>query len=579
MADASGLYPSDWCDSCIGMSTAETAAADAPASDFIRDKVRSDLASGRFSRVQTRFPPEPNGYLHIGHAKAIAVDFQIAEEFGGTCRLRFDDTNPTKEDISFVDGIIADLRWLGYEPDGEPVFASDYFEQIYRWAEHLITVGLAYVDDQDGETISAGRGGYGKPGIESPFRNRSVEENLDLFRRMRAGEFADSACVLRAKIDMQNENMQLRDPIMYRIRHAHHFRTGDAWCIYPTYDWAHGQSDAIEGVTHSLCSLEFDAHRELYDWYLAHVPFDGERPEQTEFARLGLTYTVMSKRKLATLVADGQVDGWDDPRMPTLRGMRKRGYPASAIRTFCAMVGVARTNGTNEIELLESVVRDELNVSAERRMAVLNPVKVVLTNWPAGHIEMREANNLPGENSPTRLIPFSGELWIERDDFMEVPAPKYYRLFPGNEVRLRYGYLITCDEVVKDADGNVTELRCTYDPETAGGQAPDGRKVKATLHWVSAAHAVDATVIQYDRLFTDPFPDGHDGVDPLDFLNPVARTRIANAKLEPSLAALLGGAHVQFERLAYYCVDEAEPLTFHQTVGLKDEWARLQKRT
>jgi glutaminyl-tRNA synthetase len=560
------------------MSSDETAAVDAPASDFIRDKVRSDLASGRFSRVQTRFPPEPNGYLHIGHAKAIGVDFGIADEFGGTCKLRFDDTNPTKEDMSFVDGIIADLRWLGFEPEGEPVFASDYFEQIYQWAEHLITEGLAYVDDQDGDAISLGRGGFGKPGIESPLRNRSVEENLDLFRRMRAGEFADSACVLRAKIDMQAENMQLRDPIMYRIRHAHHFRTGDAWCIYPTYDWAHGQSDAIEGVTHSLCSLEFDAHRELYDWYLVHVPFDGERPEQTEFARLGLTYTVMSKRKLATLVADGQVDGWDDPRMPTLRGMRKRGYPASAIRTFCAMVGVARTNGTNEIELLESVVRDELNASAERRMAVLNPIKVVLTNWPADTVEMRQANNLPGDDSPTRMIPFSGELWIERDDFMEAPAPKYYRLFPGNEVRLRYGYLITCNEVLKDADGNVTELRCTYDPDTAGGQAPDGRKVKATLHWVSAAHAVDATVVQYDRLFTDPFPDGHEGVDPLEFLNPISRTRIANAKLEPSLADLPGGSHVQFERLAYYCVDEAEPLTFHQTVGLKDEWARLQKR-
>jgi glutaminyl-tRNA synthetase len=561
------------------MSLDETAAADAQASDFIRDKVRSDLASGRFSRVQTRFPPEPNGYLHIGHAKAIGADFDIAAEFGGICKLRFDDTNPAKEDISFVDGIIADLRWLGYEPDGEPVFASDYFEQIYEWAEYLINQGLAYVDDQNGEAISAGRGGYGKPGIESPFRNRSVDENLDLFRRMRAGEFGDGAHVLRAKIDMQNENMQLRDPIMYRIRHAHHFRTGDAWCIYPTYDWAHGQSDAIEGVTHSLCSLEFDAHRELYDWYLANVPFEGERPEQTEFARLGLTYTVMSKRKLAALVADGQVDGWDDPRMPTLRGMRKRGYPASSIRHFCGMVGVARTNGTNEIELLESVVRDELNRAAERRMAVVNPIKVVLTNWLAGHVEMREANNLPGDDSPTRLIPFSGELWIERDDFMEVPAPKYYRLSPGTEVRLRYGYLITCHEVIKDGAGNVVELRCTYDPATAGGQAPDGRKIKATLHWVSVAHAVDATVIQYDRLFTDPFPDGHEGVDPLEFLNPVSRTRIANAKVEPSLAELPGGAHVQFERLAYYCVDEVEPLTFHQTVGLKDEWARLQKRS
>jgi glutaminyl-tRNA synthetase len=561
------------------MSLDATPAADVATSDFVREKVRNDLASGRFSRVQTRFPPEPNGFLHIGHAKAIAVDFDIAAEFGGICKLRFDDTNPEKEDTSFVEGIIADLRWLGFEPDGDPVYASDYFEQLYEWAEYLINQGLAYVDDQDSESISAGRGGFGKPGIESPFRDRSVEENLDLFRRMRAGEFPDSACVLRAKADMQHENMQLRDPIMYRIRHAHHFRTGDSWCIYPTYDWAHGQSDAIEGVTHSLCSLEFDSHRDLYDWYLEQLPLPSDKPEQTEFARLNLTYTVMSKRKLAKLVADGVVDGWDDARMPTIRGLRKRGYPATAIRAFCAHIGLGRTNGTSEIELLESFVRDELNRAAERRMAVLNPIKVVLTNWPSGHVEYREANNAPGDDSPTRMVPFGGELWIERDDFMEVPAPKYYRLSPGTEVRLRYGYLITCTDVIKDEFGNVTELRCTYDPATAGGQAPDGRKVKATLHWVSAAHAIDATVIQYDRLFSDPFPEGHEGVDSLEFLNPTSRTIIANAKLEPSLAEMPAGARVQFERLAYYCADEHEPLTFHQTVGLKDEWARLQKRT
>jgi glutaminyl-tRNA synthetase len=513
--------------------------------------------------------------LHIGHAKAIAVDFGIAAEFGGVCRLRFDDTNPVTEDVEFTDGIIDDIAWLGFTPTGDPVYASDYFEQLYTWAEYLIERGLAFVDDEDGETISMKRGGFGKPGVESALRNRTIEENLDLFRRMRAGEFPDGSCVLRARIDM-------RDPVMYRIRHAHHYRTGDTWCIYPTYDWAHGQSDAIEGVTHSICTLEFDSHRPLYDWYLAQLPLPGDTPEQTEFARLNLTYTVMSKRKLAALVKDGHVDGWDDPRMPTLRGLRRRGYPASAIRAFCAHIGIAKTNGVCEIELLESFVRTELNTVAERRMAVLRPIKVVLTNWPVGHVEMREAVNNPEDPAAgTRHIPFTGELWIERDDFMEEPPPKYYRLTVGREVRLRYGYLITCTEVVKDDAGEIIEIRCTYDPLTAGGNAPDGRKVRSTIHWVSAAHAANGTAVIYDRLFTDPFP-GSDGIDPLDQLNPASRSVLTTAKFEPALADITPGGHVQFERLAYFCRDTAADgggLVFHQTVGLKDEWARVQKRT
>lgn len=540
-----------------------------PTTDFLRDRVRADLASGRFSRVQTRFPPEPNGYPHIGHAKAIAVDFGIAAEFGGICRLRFDDTNPAAESYEFVEAIQADIAWLGFVPDGPVLFASDYFVQLYEWAELLIRNGLAYIDDEDAETISLNRGGFTTPGVDSPFRDRSVDENIDLFRRMRSGEFPDGAKVLRARIDMQHENMQMRDPIMYRIRHTHHFRTGDQWCIYPTYDWAHGQSDAIEGVTHSLCSLEFDSHRELYDWFLEHLPLPGDKPEQTEFARLNLTHTVTSKRKLAELVSDGVVDGWDDPRLPTLRGLRRRGYPASAIRAFCSHIGLARIPGTHEIELLESFVRDDLNRTVERRMAVLRPLKVVIENWPAGHVEYREAVNNPEDpDAGTRLVPFSGELFIERDDFMEVPPPKYYRLSVGREARLRYGYLITCIGVVKDDAGEVIELRCTYDPLTAGGQAPDGRKVKATLHWVSAAHAVDATVMIYERLF-----------DEAEALNPSSREVLSAVKLEPSLAHFAPGAHVQFERLAYFALDDRLPLVFHRTVGLKDEWARIQKRS
>jgi glutaminyl-tRNA synthetase len=553
---------------------------DTPRSDFVRDLVEADLESGRFGgRVRTRFPPEPNGYLHIGHAKSICLNFDLAAEYGGEVNLRFDDTNPTTEDSSFVDAIQEDVAWLGYEPSQAPLFASDYFEQLYDWAELLIRHGKAYVDDQDAETISAQRGGFTTPGVDSPYRDRPVDENLDLFARMRAGEFPDGSRVLRARIDMQHENMQMRDPVLYRIRHEHHHRTGTDWVIYPTYDWAHGQSDAIEAITHSICTLEFDSHRPLYDWCLDQldIPHD-RRPYQIEFARLALTYTVLSKRKLMQLVEQGLVDGWDDPRMPTLRGMRKRGYPASAIRAFCAHIGVAKMNGTHEIELLESFVRDELNRTALRRSAVLRPLKVVITNWPEGRVEMREAvNNPEDDGAGTREVPFSGTLFIERDDFMEEPEPKYYRLAPGREVRLRYGYFIRCDEVVKDAEGHVVELRCTYDPETAGGQAPDGRKVKSTIHWVSADHAVDATVALYDRLFGAEFPGQRTG-DPIDDFEPGSKEHLAGAKLEPALAEAAPGSVVQFERLGYFAIDPSTPMLFHRTVGLRDEWANIQKR-
>ena len=554
------------------------------ASNFVRDIVAADNEQNTFGgRVQTRFPPEPNGYLHIGHAKAITVDFGIAAEFDGGCNLRFDDTNPDTEDTSFVDGIIADLAWLGFPVDGDPLYASDYFEQLYDWAELLITKGLAYVDDQDAETISAQRGGYGKPGVESPHRDRPADDNLDLFRRMRAGEFAEGSHVLRAKIDMLHENMQLRDPVMYRIRGVHHHRTGALWSIYPTYDWAHGQSDAIEGVTHSLCTLEFDSHRALYDWYLEQLPLPFEQPRQTEFARLELTHTVTSKRKLAKLVDDGTVDGWDDPRMPTLRGLRRRGYPASSIREFCEFIGVSRTNSRHQIELLESFVRTELNRVALRRMAVLRPLRVVITNWPvddagAPAVEFVELNNNP-ENADdgTRMVPFSGVLYIEHEDFMAEPAPKYFRLSPGKEVRLRGAYFVTATGFDTDTDGNVVEVQVTYDPETQGGNAPDGRKVKSTMHWVSAAHAVDATVVLYDRLFTPDVPGEATG-DPLDDVNPDSREALDGTKVEPILADIEPGQVVQFERLGYFAADADQPLLFHRTVGLRDEWANIQKR-
>ena len=547
--------------------------------DFIREQVRTDNAAGTFGgRVQTRFPPEPNGYPHIGHAKAVCLSFEVAAENGGICRLRFDDTNPEGEDADYARAIADDIVWLGFEPDGPPVHASDYFEQLYTWAEHLVREGLAYVDDQDAETISATRGDFSTPGTDSGWRDRSVEENLQLLRDMRAGRFPDGSSVLRAKIDMAHPNMLMRDPVMYRIRHAKHFRTGDDWCIYPTYDWAHGQSDAIEGVTHSLCSLEFDAHRQLYDWYLEHLPLPGDRPRQYEFARLNLTHTVTSKRGLSRLINEGLVDGWDDPRLPTLRGLRRRGYPPEAIRAFCAHIGVARVNGVHEIELLESFVRTHHNRWALRRMAVLRPLEVVIDNWPAGEVEARRAVNNPEDpGAGEREVPFSGRLWIERDDFMLDPPRKFYRLAPGREVRLRAGYFLRCNDVETDASGEVVRLRCTYDPDTGGGQAPDGRKVRATIHWASAEHAVDATVALYDRLFSDPHP-GADGRDPLESCNPDSRELITSAKLEPALADTALGEVVQFERLGYFAHDPDTPLLFHRTVGLRDEWAKIQKR-
>ena len=565
--------------------------------DFIRDQVEADLGSQRFAgRVQTRFPPEPNGYLHVGHAKAICLDFTVASEFGGRCFLRFDDTNPATESPEYVEAIVDDVRWLGFEPD-EVRFASDYFEQLYAWAEYLIERGLAYVDDQDAETISAGRGGFGQPGIESPYRDREAPENLRLFREMAAGQHPEGSRVLRARVDMQHENMQMRDPVMYRIRHEHHYRSGDRWCIYPTYDWAHGQSDAIEGVTHSLCTLEFRDNRTLYDWYLEHLPLAelghrGDRPHQTEFARLELTHTITSKRILRRLVEDSHVDGWDDPRLPTLRALRRRGYPPSAIRDFCGFIGVARTNSRHAPELLESFVRTELNATAPRRMAVLRPLKLVITNWPSDDdgeplVEYREAVNNPEDPSAgTRQVPFSGTLWIEQDDFRLEAPPKYFRLTPGREVRLRAGYFVRCTDAVTDADGNVTEVHCTYDPETSGGQAPDGRKVKATIHWVSAAHAVPIEAALYERLFDAELPGERTG-DPLDDLHPNSRELCAGVA-EPAIGDITAGHVVQFERLGYFCADSAVPDStgpnnpqtplFHRTVGLRDEWANIQKR-
>ena len=554
------------------------------AGDFIRDIIRRDGELGTYGgRVQTRFPPEPNGYLHIGHAKAITVDFGIAEDFGGVCNLRLDDTNPDTEETEYFESILADIAWLGFHP-GQVLHASDYFGQLYEWATHLITQGLAYVDDSDTETISAQRGGFGRPGVESAYRARSVEENLDLFARMRAGEFPDGARVLRAKIDMQHENMALRDPVMYRIRHSHHFRTGDEWCIYPTYDWAHGQSDAIEGVTHSLCTLEFDTHRPLYDWYLAHLPLPGDRPKQIEFARLELTHTVTSKRRLAGLVADGTVDGWDDPRMPTLRGLRRRGYPAAALRAFCAEVGTTRTNSRQNIEALESYVRRELNRTAQRRMAVLRPLRLVIDNWPtdpsgAPVVEYFEVTNNPENPADgTRRVAFTGDLVIESDDFAEVPPPKFFRLSPGREVRLRGAYLVTATGVEHDPDGAVSVVHATYDPATRGGDAPDGRKVKSTMHWVSVPHAAEITAALYERLFTAAVPGEATG-ETLDDLNPASRQVLTGCLAEAALAEVAPGQVVQFERLGYFAADPDSPGLFHRTVGLRDEWAAIQRRS
>jgi glutaminyl-tRNA synthetase len=542
--------------------------------DFLRAAVAEDTAAGRFSgRVRTRFPPEPNGYLHIGHAKAICIDFGVAQEYGGQCNLRFDDTNPVKEDTEYVDGIKADIRWLGFEWAGQELYASDYFEQLYAYAVQLIRQGQAYVDDLTADEIRAHRGTLTEPGRESPFRNRSVEENLDLFQRMRAGEFPDGARTLRAKIDMAAGNINLRDPVMYRILHAPHHRTGEAWCIYPMYDFAHGQSDSIEGITHSLCSLEYEDHRPLYDWFCDALGI--YHPRQIEFARLNLSYTVMSKRKLRRLVQDGHVSGWDDPRMPTLSGLRRRGYTPEAIREFVRRVGVSKTSSMSEIGLLESCLRDDLNRRASRVMGVLRPLRVVIENYPEGQVELMTAVNNPEDPSAgTRSLPFSRVLYIEQDDFREEPPPKYFRLAPGREVRLRYAYFIKCVGVVKDpATGQVVELRCTYDPATRGGDAPDGRKVKATIHWLSAAHAVSAEVRLYDRLFRDSDPEAE--TDFVANLNPVSLEVLSQACVEPGLAGAAAGSLCQFERQGYFCVDpdsSAGHLVFNRSVSLKSDF-------
>ena len=550
--------------------------------DFLREAVAADVAAGRNGgKVVTRFPPEPNAYLHIGHVKAMCIDFGVAEEFGGHCNLRFDDTNPTREEQEYVDAIMADLDWLGFDWGDEAHFASDYFEQLYEWARELIGKGLAYVDDQSADEIRRARGTLTEPGVDSPFRERTAEENLDLFARMRAGEFGDGERVLRARIDMAAPNLNLRDPVMYRILHASHHRTGDDWCIYPMYDWGHGQGDAIEGVTHSLCSLEFEDHRPLYDWYIKQLGIFPSR--QIEFARGNITFTVTSKRRLLELIEAGHVDSWDDPRIPTLRGLRRRGVPPAAIRRFWTEVGVAKRENNIEVSLLEFCIRDHLNKVAPRVMGVLDPLKVVITNYPEDQTEELEAvNNPEDETAGSRKVPFGRELWIERDDFMEDPPKKFFRLAPGREVRLRYAYFITCDEVVKDDDGNIVELRCTYDPATRGGDAPDGRKVKATLHWVSAAHAVAAEVRLYDRLFRVENPtDVEDGQDWLENLNPDSLTVLPTCYVEPAAAAFGDGASFQFERLGYFCVDPdstTQKPVFNRTVTLRDAWAKMQKR-
>jgi glutaminyl-tRNA synthetase len=543
--------------------------------DFIRDIVEADLAAGRHKTVVTRFPPEPNGYLHIGHAKAIALNFGVAEEFGGRCHLRFDDTNPTKEEQEYIDAIEADVRWLGFDWGQHLYHASDYFEQLYEWAEHLIRTGKAYVDDQSPDEIRATRGTLTEAGQNSPFRDRTVEENLDLFRRMRAGEFPNGARVLRAKIDMASGNINLRDPVLYRILHATHPRTGDAWCIYPSYDFAHGQSDAIEGITHSLCTLEFEDHRPLYDWFLDNLPVPS-RPRQYEFARLNLTYTVLSKRVLTELVRQGHVSGWDDPRMPTIAGLRRRGVPAEAIREFVKRVGVAKANSVVDLAMFEFSVREVLNRTALRRMAVLRPLKITIENYPAGESEELEAVNHP-ENpaAGTRRIRFSRELYVERDDFMENPPKKFFRLAPGREVRLRYAYFVTCREAVKNAAGEVVELSCTYDPATRGGNAPDGRKVQATLHWVSAAAAIPAEVRLYNPLFTRPDPNAGDFAADL---NPNSLEALTGAMVEPALVGDNSAEPVQLERQGYFTRDQDSApgrLVFNRTVGLRDTWAKV----
>jgi glutaminyl-tRNA synthetase len=551
-------------------------------SNFLRDIIAEDVSTKKYGQaaIQTRFPPEPNGYLHIGHAKAICLDFGLADEFGGKTNLRFDDTNPEKEEQEYVDSIQADVRWLGFDWE-RLCYASDYFPQLYEWAIKLIEVGKAYVDDLTADEIRQHRGTLTEPGKDSPYRTRSIEENLDLFTRMKAGEFPDGTRVLRAKIDMASPNLNLRDPVMYRILHATHHRTGDDWCIYPMYDYAHGQSDSIERVTHSMCTLEFTDHQPLYRWFIDNI---GIFPsQQIEFDRLNITYTLLSKRKLLQLVQEHHVHGWDDPRMPTLSAFRRRGFTPEAIRSFVSATGVSRTNGSTDIEMLEHFQRDDLNRRASRAMAVLNPLKLVIDNYPAGQTEFVEvANNPEDPSAGTRQVPFSGEIYIEHDDFREVPPPKYYRLSPGKEVRLRNAYFITAHSVVKDPAGNIVEVHCTYDPASRGGNSPDGRKVKSTMHWVSAAHAISAEIRIYDKLFTKPDPnDFEEGGSVLDNLNPNSLEILTNAKLEPSLANAKLEDRYQFERVGYFCLDPDSTTNnrvFNRTLPLKDSWAKIEKK-
>ncbi len=549
-------------------------------SNFIRDIILADNESGKHGgRVHTRFPPEPNGYLHVGHAKSITINFGLAKEFGGKCNLRFDDTNPTKEETEYVDSIIEDVKWLGGDFEDRMFYASDYFGQLFEWAKQLIRAGKAYVCDLSAEEVRQTRGTLTEPGVESPYRNRSVEENLDLFERMKAGEFPDGAKTLRAKIDMAAANLNFRDPVMYRILHAEHHRTGREWCIYPMYDWAHGQSDSIEGITHSICTLEFEDHRPLYDWYVRELGIFA--PRQIEFDRLNLTYTMMSKRKLLQLVQQKLVAGWDDPRMPTISGMRRRGYTAEGLRNFALNLGVSKTNGITEFEKLEYYIREDLNKTAKRAMAVLKPLKLIIDNYPEGQVEWLDACNYPDNETDVRQVPFSRELWIEQDDFAEVPPKGYFRLYPGNEVRLRWGFFVKCVSVDKDEAGNVVAVHCTYDPASRGGNSPDGRKVKSTIHWVSAAHAVKAEVRLYDKLFTKEDPnDVPEGQDFTANLNPQSLV-VVEGYLEPSLGEAKPGDRFQFERLAYFCVDKdstAERLVFNRTVELRDTWGKMQKK-
>jgi glutaminyl-tRNA synthetase len=553
------------------------------AANFINNLIEEDLASGKNGkRVHTRFPPEPNGYLHIGHAKSICLNFGLAQQYNGLTNLRFDDTNPTKEDIEYVDSIKEDVQWLGFKWNNHELYASDYFEQLYEWAVQIIKNGNAYVDDQTAEAISRNRGTVTKPGIESPFRNRSIEENLDLFQRMRNGEFPDACRVLRAKIDMAHNNMLMRDPLMYRIIHADHHRTGDKWCIYPMYDYAHGQCDYLEGITHSICTLEFEIHRPLYNWFLDQIATSDYRPRQIEFSRLNLTYTMMSKRKLLKLVEDKFVTGWDDPRMPTISGLRRRGYTPESIRNFADMIGVAKRDQLIDVSQLEYCVRENLNKKANRVMAVLNPLKVVITNFHDNHVEELEAINNPEDpNAGSRKVQFSKVLYIEREDFMENPPKKFFRLFPGGEVRMRYAYFVRCNDVIKDVDGNIIEIYCTYDPASKGGNSPDGRKVKGTIHWVSAQHAIEAEVRLFDRLFIKENPeDVAEGESFIDNLNPDSLIVLPNAYIEPSVAEAKPLDSFQFERLGYFCIDTDSAqgkLVFNRTATLKDSWSKIEK--